>query len=334
MDFQREVKKARFLDPFNQFNEGGRECEIRKDPLTGRKTRILFFPVKEIPAPDIEALVEKTKGFCPFCPEYIEQITPKFLPELFPHERYRVGAAVCFPNAFPYDENGAVTVISERHYIPVSEFTEAILSDALMCCINYLADVVKKQPVAAYQSINWNYMPLAGSSILHPHLQITASSSPTNYYDDLNASAALTAPGGNIFTLLIDSERAAGERFLGETDTMAWMLAFAPLGAFDVLGVFRRPCAPSNFREREIGELAAGIIKTLRFLGELNIHSFNMALYFNPADGAFHPHVRICPRVSIPPLDTSEINYMRMLHNETMTTMKPEEVAAKLRVSW
>jgi galactose-1-phosphate uridylyltransferase len=115
---------------------------------------------------------------------------------------------------------------------------------------------------------------------------------------------------------------------------MAWMLAFAPLGAFDVLGVYKRPCVPSNFNGMNIRQLADGIVKVLRFLGTLNIHSFNMALYFNCADGAFHPHVRLCPRVSIPPLDTSEINYMRMLHNETMTTMKPEEVAAKLRGSW
>jgi hypothetical protein len=48
-------------------------------------------------------------------------------------------------------------------------------------------------------------------------------------------------------------------------------------------------------------------------------------------DESFTPHLRICPRVSLPPLGTSEINYMRMLHNETLTTMKPEEVCKEVK---
>ena len=56
MEFKKVLKKATFLDPMNGFSQGGRECEIRTDPLTGRNTRILFFPVRVLPEPDIEAI--------------------------------------------------------------------------------------------------------------------------------------------------------------------------------------------------------------------------------------------------------------------------------------
>jgi galactose-1-phosphate uridylyltransferase len=44
--------------------------------------------------------------------------------------------------------------------------------------------------------------------------------------------------------------------------------------------------------------------------------------------------MRLCPRTTVPPLDTCEINYMKMLHNEPMSTMKPEAVAEELRKHW
>lgn len=332
MEFKKVLKKSVFLDPFNGFNPGGRECEIRTDPLTGRNTRILIFPPRVLPEPDLDIIRNKDTGFCPFCKENIEKITPKFNPELFSKERYRVGEATCFPNAFPYDENGAVTVMTEKHFVLIDDFTPDILINAVSCCAEFLIDVKANQPEAVYQSINWNYLPVAGSSIVHPHLQITASSVPTNYYSDVLKT--INSSGSNIFTDLVNSEISANERFISREDYFSWLIAFAPEGVFDMLAVSHEYFEPIELKNARLEELVNGILKTINFIRENNIISYNMSLFFMPGNRGFIPHMRICPRTNVPPLDTSEINYMKMLHNEPMTTMKPELVAAEIKKIW
>jgi galactose-1-phosphate uridylyltransferase len=332
MEFKKVLKKATFLDPMNGFSQGGRECEIRTDPLTGRNTRILFFPVRILPEPDIEAIKKKDTGFCPFCTENIEKITPKFNPELFSKERYRVGEAVCFPNAFPYDENGAVTVMTEKHLMLIDDFTPEIITDAVSCCVEFLVDVKEKQPEALYQSINWNYLPLAGSSIIHPHLQITASSIPTNYYSDVLKT--MKASNCSIFSDLVNSEIAADERFISRGEYFSWIIAFAPEGVFDLMAISHEYFEPCDLKGPRLEELVNGILKTIRFIKSNNIISYNMSFFFFFFNDGFIPHMRMCPRTNVPPLDTSEINYMKMLHNEPMSTMRPELVASEIKKIW
>lgn len=332
MKFEKVLKKATFLDPLNGFQEGGRECEVRTDPLTGRNTRILFFPHRELPEPDYEYLKKKDPGFCPFCPDNISRITPKFNPGLFRSDRYRVGEAVCFPNAFPYDENGAVTVMTEKHFVPINELTADIIKDAVSCCIEFLADVSEGQPEAVYQSINWNYLPDAGSSILHPHLQITASSLPTNYYSDVMRN--MDKNGDDLFRKLSDAEQKLGERFLSRGEYFSWMLAFAPEGVFDVMAISHDYFEPRNLNGVRLEELVSGICRSINFISSKKIISYNMSLFFLLGNSRFIPHMRLCPRTTVPPLDTCEINYMKMLHNEPMSTMKPEAVAEEFRKYW
>ncbi len=331
MEFKKVLKKAVFLDPMNGFGEGGRECEIRTDPLSGRNSRILYFPHRPLPEFDIEALKGKDTGFCPFCPDNIEKITPKFSPALFSSERFIVGEAVCFPNAFPYDENGAVTVMTEKHMVLPEDFTPAIIRDSVLCCAGFLADVIKKQPEAVYQSINWNYLPCAGSSIIHPHLQVTASSVPTNYYSDVLRTIGRSEL--NIFSELARLEKKGGERFISEGEHFSWMTAFAPEGIFDLMAVSKTYFEPASLSVR-VDELVRGIINTIKFIRRLNIISFNLSMFFVAGNSQFIPHMRLCPRTNVPPLDTSEINYMKMLHNEPMSTMNPEDVAVQLKADW
>ncbi len=336
MELVKTTKEAYFLDPFNNFARGSRTCEIRRDPITGRNARILYFPLKSIPRPDIEEILKKDSSFCPFCPDNIEKITPKFRPDYFSQDRFRVGQSICFPNAFPYDENGAVTVICDQHFVSIPEFSRQMLSDSISCCVEFIKDVRSKQPSALYQSINWNYLPLAGSSIIHPHLQITASTSPTNYYSDVlqTASAYRMEGNGDLFQRLIDLERNLGERFIAETDHFAWLVSFAPAGIFDIMAIFKEKLDPSALEGTILDELVTGIIKSIMFIDSRDMFSYNMSLFFLPGEKDFTPHMRICPRVSIPPLDTCEINYMKMIHNEPMSTVRPETVSADFKSFW
>ncbi len=336
MEFVRIRKTSTFLDPFQNYAPSERFSEVRRDPLTGLTTRILDFPVKQMEKADLSGLAEQTKQFCPFCPGTVEQITPKFNPVLLPQARYARGESLCFPNAFPYDENGAVTVMTKGHYVDIAGFSKEIVCDALSCCVDYLEDVLVKQPETIYQSINWNYMPLAGSSIVHPHLQVMASSTPTNYYNNIQSSLARyrESGGADFWQDLIKEEQSLGERFIRNGSALSWLVAFAPMGVFDVIGVLGGVRRPSDIQGKICDELSEGIVAILRFIGSLNLYSFNMALYFVIGDGLFTPHVRICPRVSLPPLGTNEVNYMKMLHNETLTPMKPEEICGAIKSFW
>lgn len=334
MKFSRTEKKAMLLDPFQEFREAERISEVRVDPITGNSTRILDFPVKDLPYPDYSGIIEKSREFCPFCPQMIESITPKFSPALKLKERYRRGEAVCFPNAFPYDENGAVVVISDDHYLAMNEFTQEMLQDALSCSIDYLSDLSDSSPVIRYQSINWNYMPLAGSSLVHPHLQIMASSSPTGYYRDVRESLENYSGNSTFWDEYINTEKDLDQRFIDETGHISWFCAFAPMGIFDILGFAANAQVPSQLREHHVNELAEGIVKILHFFHEKKMPAFNMSIYFDSENREFMPHLRICPRVALPPFETSEINYIRMLHNESMTVIKPENLCLELKEQW
>jgi galactose-1-phosphate uridylyltransferase len=336
MKFISISKTSRFLDPMNGFSPVEALSEVRYDPLTGHSTRILNFPVRQIERSDLSDLIDKSQAICPFCPGLVELVTPKFHPDFIGSERFVKGEAICFPNAFPNDENAAVTAMSKTHYIPLSGFDETILGDALECCIEYLDEIGRNQPNAVYQSINWNYMPLAGGSIVHPHLQVTASSTPTNYYNTVEPvlSAHRKGCGRMFWHDLAEIEKKEGLRFVGESDNISWMVAFAPLGIFDILGVIRNAETPSDLKGGILGQLIRGMLKIFGYIDSLNMHSLNMSIYFRLKSGSFTPHVRICPRVSIPPFGTSQINYMRMLHNEPMTTVRPESVCEAIKSVW
>ncbi|HXK46429.1 MAG TPA: hypothetical protein PLT09_03255 [Deltaproteobacteria bacterium] len=336
MEFVKILKTSRFLDPLQGFDEVRRYSEVRYDPLTGHSTRILDFPVRAVQRSDLTDLIESSRQFCPFCPGVAEQVTPKFHPDLASCERFSEGEALCVPNAFPYDENGAVTIMSHRHYLSLVDFTPGIMTDALVCCLNYLKDINARQPDMVYQSVNWNYMPQAGGSIVHPHLQIAASSSPTNYY-------AATVPaleryrrdhGRDYWHDLVEEERRIGDRFIASTNFMSWIVAFAPMGIFDVVGIPNGVGSPEDVTGGILEDMVAGILKVMRFIDSLNMSSLNMSLYFHLGNGLFTPHLRICPRVNIPPFDTSQINYMGMLHGESMTILKPEDICAGIRDLW
>jgi galactose-1-phosphate uridylyltransferase len=335
MDFIKVVKTSSFLDPLQGFQAIERLSEVRYDPLTGHTMRILDFPIKELERTDLKVLIEKSKTICPFCPEFVELVTPKFHAELL-RERYARGESLCVPNAFPYDENAAVTVMTRTHFLSLTDFTSEILSNAVLCCMEYLTDLIKIQPDAVYQSVNWNYMPLAGGSIIHPHLQVTASTTPTNYYTDIVVMLNKYHQEHNSYFWidLIEKEQELGERFIARTGRIAWLSAFAPMGVFDVIGVMDGVYKPSEMQGTVIDDLVDGILKVLKYIDFLNMHSLNMSLYFLENNTLFTPHVRICPRVSIPPFGTSQINYMRMLHNEPMTTLKPEDVCNNIKPLW
>ena len=85
------------------------------------------------------------------------------------------GEAVVFPNLFPYSKHNAVVRMCDQHYVKLDEFTAPMIANSFSAAHNYLNKVIAQDPETAYASINWNYLPPSGGSILHPHIHVLAS---------------------------------------------------------------------------------------------------------------------------------------------------------------
>jgi UDPglucose--hexose-1-phosphate uridylyltransferase len=330
MEFKSVIKNAVFYDPFNNFQKTERPTDIRIDPLTGRSSRIIYFPVTLPPPPDQSQLAEVTRQYCPFCKPAVFERTPRFTEDIVPEGRFTRGSAVVFPNAFPYDAHSAVTVVTEGHYVKMDAFDVRELEDALLVGREYLRRINALQPQCAYLSINMNYMPTAGGSILHPHMQLIAGDIPTTYQRE-HAKLFLEyrkTHGTDYFSDLIDQEQQRRERFIARTGNIAWLCSFAPLGITEFLAVFEDGLPIVETEEPVVGTFALGMATVLRYLASMNFASFNMALFSAPTDNrAFPTHARIVPRTLLPPVGASDVNYFELLHHEVLTIIKPEESA-------
>ena len=101
VEFKKVVQKTRLLDPRCGYVPVEVTSEVRFDPLTGETGRVAhFLPTWPPPAGQDAGRVFIQGGSCPFCPENVERLTPKFPENVVPGGRLRKGEAVVFP-AFP-----------------------------------------------------------------------------------------------------------------------------------------------------------------------------------------------------------------------------------------
>ncbi|RJP22740.1 MAG: hypothetical protein C4520_07735 [Candidatus Abyssobacteria bacterium SURF_5] len=317
------------------FQENERPTEIRVDPLTGQTSRVLFFPIRVLPKPDLKEVVERSLEFgCPFCPQMLEMVTPKFPPDITGAERIKRGSAVIFPNMFPYDTYSAVAIFSEEHFKPLTDFSPELLRDGFCVSQDFLAASNQAVKVARlFNSINWNYMPLAGGSIIHPHLQVIAGESGTNYHAAVHeASAEYARRNGSSYWLdLIEEEARLGQRFLARTGSVSWLTSFSPKGFIDIMAVFERAVSIMDITDSDWLDFSRGLSAAMKFLDSRGFYSFNMAIYSGFGEDHFKVYAKLIPRVLLPPMNTSDINYFNTLHNEVLSIFKPEDICAEAR---
>ncbi|MBX6394146.1 MAG: hypothetical protein IRY98_00290 [Alicyclobacillaceae bacterium] len=336
IEFLIEDSVTVFQDPTKNWEITRRTTQIRKDPLTGIRTRILDYPVRLPDPPDLSDLAEQTAQTCPFCRPRVTEVTPKYLPEVCPEGRFERGEAVLFPNMFPYDENSAVAVFSNQHYVRMSELTADYLMDGFLTAGDYAAALNRAYPgKKRYFSLNWNYLPVAGASIIHPHYQIVAGHEPTNYHDVLlRASAAFyDVHKVSYWPTLVAAEQEKGERYLGRTGKVDWLVAFAPRGLLEVVGVAEDCARVEEMTPERWRDLSEGLARIFHHFAEKRFPGFNLTLFSGLEEDREHYRlqVRVVPRVVLSAIGTNEVNYFKMLHEECLTMMRPEEVAAEMR---
>ncbi|MBI5444257.1 MAG: hypothetical protein HY900_23980, partial [Deltaproteobacteria bacterium] len=287
--------------------------------------------------PDFEKLVAGTESWCPFCPDKVLQVTPSFPPELLPEGRLQKDDLVLFPNLAPYDAISAVATLGARHFFPMTEIEPGRIARAFSLAMEFFRKVhATAHPESVYHLINWNHMPPAGSSLIHSHLQVFASSSAPNLLrSELDAARTyFSCTGTNYWDALVRAEREAGQRYLGRIGRTDWLQAYAPMGvAGDVVAVVEGASATLDLTDQDLLDLGAGLAKAMAAYDGMGIYSFNMN-FFPGAPGDAHArfHLVFSPRTFFnQALGATDIGALRNLYNETLCMAFPEEICDALR---
>lgn len=333
IQFQKKEEWFQFFDGSGK--EINRKTEIRFDPLTKETSRVVFDPGLAVTPPDYTVEAKNTGGNnCPFCPENVLKLTP-LLPKMIEESgRIAKDEALLFPNLFPYSKHNGVVILSKQHYVRLEEFTVERIKNALLVGQTYIERVMANDKDAKYASINWNYLPNSGGSILHPHMHIVVSEQPMNNQAQTIHFAIDFYKENNddYFTSLAEIEKQLGERWIGAKGNIAWMHAFAPKSHNDFIAVFRDKTKVSRITEDDWTNFATSLKAIFATLNEQGFASFNMALNFiSKEDNDIAIHARLIPRLTIGQLNTSDINFFQSLHNEPLSYKNPEEIAKLAR---
>lgn len=318
MEFEIRIEKASFLNPATDEIEEV-EIEIRQDPLTQKRSRIL---VKPLPFSKNPELPDFTKEWCPFCDDKVSSIGARDL-RVAGGELMRRNESILMANISPYAEVSMVIRISKAHYIPINEFIPDLFFDGFLLALDYI-----RRTDFRFATITMNYLRPAGSSISHPHIQLMAS-----------------------HTLFDLQERLVrgSEMFYREKDEIYWdyfwkrfyenrihegkwrfFTPFAPRGFEHVQGYLKKGLL--ELEEDELKELSESIVRILRAYHEFGFNSFNFGI-FGPISGISHLPV-VFDIVARTPMDRYYQNdtfAIAKLYDESYTNRKPEETAKEIR---
>jgi UDPglucose--hexose-1-phosphate uridylyltransferase len=340
MKFETIARETVLLDPDNNLARKHIPNEIRKDPLTGRTSRICHFRELSWKKPDLDKLVAGTESWCPFCPDKVLRVTPCFPEEIIPEGRMTLDDKVLFPNIAPYDRLSAVATLGERHYIPMTDIEPGRIADGFRLALKYfrhLEDI--KHPESVYHLISWNYMPASGSSIIHPHLQVFASSFAPNFLrEKLNAAKAYSDKhGSNYWDDLVAAEKAKSDRYLGKIGRTEWLTVFAPLGAVgDATAVVEGTRSTLELTDDDLHDLATGLVKLMAAYDRMGIYNFNMSFFSGAAkDAHARFHLLFSPRIYFnPAIGTPDVAALGRMFGESVCMGFPEEINGLLKVEF
>ncbi len=326
MEFERHVLSAEMLDP-GTGSVVRTPIDVRVDPLTGHSSRILpergLMPANEF---DLAAFARENQSRCPFCPERIGSLTPRLPPAIDPGGRITSGEAVLFPNLHAYSSHSCVSVYSPRlHYLPLKDMTQRLVADNLRTQVAYEKAVIAAYPESRWASINANHMLPSGSSLFHPHLQGIVDSRPTTL------QRMLAAAPRERFEAYLDAERRAGERYLGDTGRIEWLVSFAPIAPAELRAFIGGISSPIEADEDLIEELAHGLTLSLNSYAEMGFESFNLATYGAPPGTDGYPlNLRIACRSNLSAFYRSDSTFLERLHWEGAIDLPPETVAERI----
>ena len=165
----------------------------------------------------------------------------------------------------------------------------------------------------------------AGSSLFHPHLQGIVDSQPTTL------QRMLAEVPAERFDAYLQTERRAGERYLGDTGRVEWLVSFAPIAPAELRAFIRGISSPVELDEDLVVELASGLVVALHVYAEMGFESFNLAVYGAPPGVDTYPlNLRVACRSNLSPFYRSDSTFLERLHWEGAIDLAPETVAERI----
>ncbi|MDY7037515.1 MAG: hypothetical protein SV375_15290 [Thermodesulfobacteriota bacterium] len=337
IEFKSDILSYTILNPLRGFKEHKIKMEIRYDPLLGERCDLCLFGLPPLERMDLKPIIHKSlERECPFCPEFVNKMTPKFVPGLFPEGRINRGEAWLLPNLFPWTLHNPLVVISSNHFIGMKDFTPPMLVNALELCQLYMNRTKERGEVIDYWSIGWNYMPPSGGSQVHSHFQVMGQNYPTpleekvikaskNYYDRY---------GTIYFKDLERKEKELGLRYIGSTGEVSWLVNFVSRSwLFEIIALFNKPATIQGLSSEVLNDFSEGLINVLTYCDSKNLYSFNLNLYScnNDTKDFLYTYARFAPRFLYSPIHASDTSIGRILHDWCFMFMKPEDVCNEIK---
>jgi galactose-1-phosphate uridylyltransferase len=337
MEFRKLVESSTYLNPLENFEPREGRVEIRWDPLTTLTSRVVHFPFRKIERFDAKKILSSSRTRCPFCDENRPSMTTRLDKTIFGAECLQKGEVTLIPNLLSFDKYSLVAIISKDHYVDMAGLAKrGSIIDGITMLLDGFRLIKRKDDSARYFSVNCNYMPMSGGSLVHPHIQGIAGEYPTNYHRiTLEKSKEFYENRKKVFwETLIEEEKRLGMRFIGETGTTTWYAPFAPKGNIDVGFIFNTPSFFS-LTDRDWTGFASGLNKILNYLDKENVGGFNLSIFSGEdSENHFRVNGRIVARRFLPPANAADVNYFEKIHMESTCLLAPEEVARQLRETW
>ena len=340
--FEKTIKHAKILNPLRNFEETVLLFEYRADPLTKRNTTVipgmLDYVGKFLSSDQalLKSLVEKTRVNCPFCPENVKEKTPMFPREFLREGRIFVGEAVAFPNLLGHAERSVLVVLLKRHHLKLNEFTAEQFFNGFKAGAAYLEKLNAVEPEIKFPAFIFNYLPPAGSSIFHPHMQVLARDRPF-YLTELliNRSEEYWRENGSSFWSDLLAVEKGKERYLFETKGVEWLVPFAPQrGLNEVHAIIRGKSNLLELDDEEWRGLGEGLVKILKFYHAQGYVSFNAVLVSGPMDEHleyFDVNLRVISRTGIQQWNFTDAWALPYLLWDGEAVEEPERLAEKIR---
>ena len=284
----------------------------------------------------LKSLVDKTRANCPFCPENVRTNTPMFTKDFLAKGRIIMDDAVVVPNLLGHAERSILVVLSKEHHLKLKDFTPKLIFNAFRGGVAYLKRLSEVEPSIRFPVFVFNYLPPAGSSIFHPHMQVLARDRPFYLAKMLmESSKAYREKNGSNYWADITSAEKKGERHVFETENAEWSVPFAPLrGLNEVQAVVKGKSHLLELDEKEWLGLADGLSKILRFYHEQGYASFNIIVVSGPMNehlDYFDVNFRIISRPGIQALSFTDAWALPYLLWDGEAVEEPEQLAERIR---
>ncbi|MDR3555319.1 MAG: hypothetical protein P4L55_11235 [Syntrophobacteraceae bacterium] len=343
ISFKTWKQVVEFHSPLKNGELDRQTIEIRQDPLTGHQSMLneafqgkIAFAFPETDYEYLRRRMDETREQCFMCDGKWRATSPRYPERLLPGGRLEKGEAVLFPNLFPLSAYHAVVKVGEKHGRTLDEFSPALLFDALSVSLEFIRRCFQADPDTPYFTINANFLPPAGSSIMHPHLQVIGSPMPSTHLRLLleNSLAYQRDKDSCYWTDLIETEKQSGQRWLGEIGKSSWFTAFSPTGVNEVNALWPGKSNFSEWDDHDLHSMAEGISRILLSYHQLKFSSFNFSCFSGPMGKScpeFCCLLRLINRQNMHLHYRADDFYLQKLLKDEIIIYPPEYLASLMR---